>query len=111
MCVPITALCTSVAHIIAQNRPDNFPSYPPDNHHCSDDVHMREEGYELIAGRYGIIEENVIQYGTTALPWGPGEDLSPNCYLFIFCLVLRLRLSNFYYKCIIGLDILVEHHA
>jgi len=30
------ALCTIVAHNIAQNRPDNFPSYPPDNHHCSD---------------------------------------------------------------------------
>ena len=26
------ALCTIVAHNIAQNRPDNFPSYPPDNH-------------------------------------------------------------------------------
>ena len=25
------ALCTIVAHNIAQNRPDNFPSYPPDN--------------------------------------------------------------------------------
>jgi len=25
------ALCTTVAHNIAQNRPDNFPSYPPDN--------------------------------------------------------------------------------
>ena len=37
ICVCI-ALCTIVAHSIAQNmenRPDNFPSYPPDNHHCS----------------------------------------------------------------------------
>jgi len=23
------ALCTTVVHNIAQNRPDNFPSYPP----------------------------------------------------------------------------------
>jgi len=38
------ALCTIVAHNIAQNRPDNFPSYPPDNYHCSDDVYMREGG-------------------------------------------------------------------
>jgi len=30
VCVCI-ALCTIVAHNIAQNRPDNFPSYPPDN--------------------------------------------------------------------------------
>ena len=41
ICVCI-ALCTIVAHNIAQNRPDNFPSYPPDNHHCSDDAYLRE---------------------------------------------------------------------
>ena len=39
MCI---ALCTIVAHSIAQNKPDNFPSYPPDNRHCSDDVYLRE---------------------------------------------------------------------
>ena len=43
MCVCI-ALCTIVAHNIAQNRPDSFPPYPPDNHHCSDDVYLREGG-------------------------------------------------------------------
>jgi len=32
ICVCI-ALCTIVAHNIAQNRPDSFPPYPPDNHH------------------------------------------------------------------------------
>ena len=42
MCI---ALCTIVAHNIAQNRADNFPSYPPDNHHCSDDVYLREGGF------------------------------------------------------------------
>ena len=41
MCI---ALCTIVAHNIAQNRSDNFLSYPPDNHHCSDDVYLREGG-------------------------------------------------------------------
>ena len=41
MCI---ALCTIVAHNIAQNRPDSFPPYPPDNHHCSDDVYLREGG-------------------------------------------------------------------
>ena len=40
-CVCI-ALCTIVAHNIAQNRPDSFSTYPPDNHHCSDDVYLRE---------------------------------------------------------------------
>jgi len=43
ICVCI-ALCTIAAHNIAQNRPDNFPCYPPDNHHCSDDVYLREGG-------------------------------------------------------------------
>jgi len=36
------ALCTIVAHNAAKNRPDNFPSYPTDNHHCSDDVYLRK---------------------------------------------------------------------
>ena len=35
---------TIVAHNIAQNGPDNFASYPPDNHHCSDDVYLIEGG-------------------------------------------------------------------
>jgi len=38
------ALCTIVAHNIAQNRPDSFPPYPPDNHQSSDDVYLREGG-------------------------------------------------------------------
>jgi len=38
------ALCTIVAHKIAQNRPDNFPRYLPDNHHCSDAVYLKEGG-------------------------------------------------------------------
>ena len=41
ICVCI-ALCTIVAHNIAQNRSDSFPPYPPDNHHISDDVYLRE---------------------------------------------------------------------
>ena len=43
ICVCI-ALCTIVAHIIAQNRPDSFPPYPPDDHHSSNDVYLREGG-------------------------------------------------------------------
>jgi len=38
------ALCTIVAHNIAQNRPDSFPPYPPDDHHSSNDVYLREGG-------------------------------------------------------------------
>jgi len=47
ICVCI-ALCTIVAHNIAQNRPDSFPPYPPDNHHCSDDVYLREGGSQSL---------------------------------------------------------------
>ena len=43
ICVCI-ALCTIVVHNIAQNRLDSFPPYPPDNHHSSDDVYLREGG-------------------------------------------------------------------
>ena len=43
ICVCI-ALCTIVAHNIAQNRPDSFPPYPPEDHHSSDDVYLREGG-------------------------------------------------------------------
>jgi len=39
-----SSLCTIVAQNIAQNRPDNFPSYSPDKHHCSNDVYLRERG-------------------------------------------------------------------
>ena len=42
-----SSLCTIVAHNTAQNRPDNFPSCPPDNHHWSDDVYLREGGGAL----------------------------------------------------------------
>jgi len=42
------ALCTIVSHNIAQNRPDNFPSYPPDNHHCSDDVYLRVQWFIIV---------------------------------------------------------------
>jgi len=38
ICVCI-ALCTIVAHNIAQHRPDSFLPYPPDDHHSSDDVY------------------------------------------------------------------------
>jgi len=38
MCVHCTV------HNIAQNRSDNFPSYPPYNHHCSNYVYLREGG-------------------------------------------------------------------
>ena len=51
-----SSLCTIAAHNTAQNRPDKFPSCPPDNHHCSDDAYLRERGSECKkTGRIGAI--------------------------------------------------------
>jgi len=45
------SLCTTVIHNTAQNSSDNFLTYPPDNHHSSDDVYWR-------GGRTTIIKAN-----------------------------------------------------
>jgi len=37
------SLRTTVVHNTAQNSSDNVPSYPPDNHHSSDDVYWRRQ--------------------------------------------------------------------
>jgi len=40
----VHSLCTTTVHSTAQHSSDNLPSYPPDNHHCSDGgrgVHTR----------------------------------------------------------------------
>jgi len=37
-----------------QNRPDSFPPYPPDDHHSSDDVYLRE------GGAYTVLPDNSI---------------------------------------------------
>ena len=39
-------MCIALCTIVAQNRPDSFPPYPPDDHHSSDDVYLREGGAE-----------------------------------------------------------------
>jgi len=41
------SLCTTVIHNTAQNSSDNFLSYPPDNHHSSDDVYWKQGDYGL----------------------------------------------------------------
>jgi len=66
ICVCI-ALCTIVAHNIAQNRPDSFPPYPPDNHHISDDVYLREGGYYLLVISWSFLT-----------PWHMSSDNQPD---------------------------------
>ena len=48
--------CTIAAHNIAQNRPDSFPSYPPDNRHCSNNDYLRQGGTKR-----GITVHNTTQ--------------------------------------------------
>ena len=49
MCV---SLCTTVIHNTAENSSDDFPSYPPDNHHNLDDVYWRGEGPKSLQHQY-----------------------------------------------------------
>ena len=60
VCVCI-ALWIIVARNIAQNRRDNFLSYPPDNHHCSSYVCLTEGGTKT--GDY-INQGTVVVCGT-----------------------------------------------
>jgi len=39
MCARIIVYNCRTQHSTEQNSSDNFPSYPPDNHHSSDDVY------------------------------------------------------------------------
>ena len=63
MCI---ALCTIVAHNIAQNRPDSFPPYPPDNHHCSNDVGVGPKFDCAICGPPRPTEDKILT--TVPLP-------------------------------------------
>ena len=67
-----TSLCTTVAHNTAQNRPDNFPSCPPDNRHCSDDVHLSERGAKLC----GVEPRAPPIFGRAAITLGIGPHSS-----------------------------------
>ena len=54
-------MCTTVVHNTAQNSSDNVPSYPPDNHHGSDDVYWRRGGaqaYEQLTKVVYVPAEN-----------------------------------------------------
>ena len=64
-----SSLCTIVAHNTAQNRPDNFPSCPTDNHHCSDDVYLRERGYTKYTHWQSTkIQQQKTSVTTTTIP-------------------------------------------
>jgi len=73
ICVCI-ALCTIVAQNTAQNRPDNFPSYSSDNHHCSNDVYWgkrklsnhndsSENNNDTYRNDYNILRNDQAKFG------------------------------------------------
>jgi len=45
MCI---SLSTTVVHSTVQTSSDNFPSYPPDNRHSSDDVYWRAGDEDMV---------------------------------------------------------------
>ena len=60
-----SSLCTLVAHNTAQNRPDNFPSCPPDNHHCFDDVYLREGGLAIHSLKFANLLTLMMSFDDT----------------------------------------------
>jgi len=91
ICVCI-ALCTIVAHNIAQNRPDSFPPYPPDDHHISDDVYLRVGGHQWHDPLLFFEQEQVRHHAL----WVSGPDVWPNYHWR--SLILKLRALNKYFS-------------
>ena len=58
-------------HNVAQNRPDDFPSYPSDNHHCSNDVYLREGGAGKSVNSATMTPNNLQKLLFTDLPQLP----------------------------------------
>ena len=88
ICVCI-ALCTFVAHNIAQNRPDSFPPYPPDNHHISDDVYLREGGYSgihpsFMIPLYRFVNHWILISPVTSIISATSPDMHGASCFFIF---------------------------
>jgi len=74
-----SSLCTIVAHNTAQNRPDNFPSCPPDNRHCSDEWYLFEgkgmryklDSMEQSVNSHAVWNENASLCATMDIIWRP----------------------------------------
>ena len=64
-----SSLCTIVAHNTVQNRPDNFPSCRPDDHHCSDDVYLRERGETCLVNKDVGLCINRLRVACMSLTW------------------------------------------
>jgi len=80
-----TTLCAIVVHNTAQNRPDNFPSYPLD--HCSGDVNLREEGdrwrkVNLKIGYVGL--PSVVNINARYANWLQKRQLCQNSYKYFY---------------------------
>ena len=53
-------VCTTVIHITAQNRSDNSLSYPPNNHHSSENVSWRGGGTTALNNVNQSVTESFI---------------------------------------------------
>ena len=90
ICVCI-ALCTVIAHNPAQNRPDNFPSYPPDNHRCSDDVYLREGGTQMAVFPFSVQYLQSSLFSATSILCKNDEIIAIWQHLGNFCHIFTLR--------------------
>jgi len=68
-------------HNTAQNRPDNFTSYPPDNHHCSNDVYLN-----TVLSFYQYFYTNIT---------GPSSSIVYSLVLLLYSIVITLILLTF----------------
>jgi len=86
-------------HNIAQNRPDSFPPYPPDNHHYSDDVYLREGGVPSLTNEVTHLcciwcDHEMLTWGHFE-PTGNSTGKGKECHSpFMSAGGVRLRLLN-----------------
>ena len=75
-----------------RNRPDNFFSYSPDNHHCSDDVYLREGGLMTKTGAAwsAHVQSNSLVLQLSLVVRLAGENLAVGVFFNLPLHLLRL---------------------
>jgi len=68
------SLCTTVVHNTAQKSSDNFPSYPPDNHHISDDVYWKGRAFIFqVSLNPASPQLSLSTYSNVCILWDSGD--------------------------------------
>jgi len=88
------SLHTTVIHNTAQNSSDNFPSYPTDNHHSSDNDYWKAEGGSVLIShttRYDKEENKTLKNWWAGSHW--------NRKVTIRAKYITNRVNIFHLKC------------